>query len=137
LELLRNAATNEDPARVINIGSINGVQPPSFETYAYSASKAALHMLSRHLAIHLGREYITVNAVAPGSFDTKMMKHTITHFRDVLEASVPLGRIGRPEDMAGVCLWLSSRAGAYVNGSVIVVDGGRLDNAGFIGNSKL
>jgi NAD(P)-dependent dehydrogenase (short-subunit alcohol dehydrogenase family) len=124
LPLLETAATPDDPARVINIGSIDGIQVPILETYAYSTSKAALHHLTRHLARHLGRRNITVNAIAPGPFESKMMAETLRNFGDSIAASSPLDRIGRPDDMAGAAIYLSSRAGAYVTGAVIPVDGG-------------
>ncbi|KZO96262.1 NAD-binding protein, partial [Calocera viscosa TUFC12733] len=116
----------EDPARVINIGSINGERVPGMETYAYSASKAALHQLSRHLALRLGGEGITSNVLACGPFESKMMAHTLATAKDAIVSGVPLGRIGTPEDVAGACLFLSSRAGAFVTGATIAVDGGHL-----------
>jgi NAD(P)-dependent dehydrogenase (short-subunit alcohol dehydrogenase family) len=94
------------------------------ETYAYSASKAAVHHLTRVLAQRLAPQRITVNAVAPGPFESKMMAETLRSFGDVIKASCPLGRIGEPEDMAGVAIYLASRAGAYLTGAVIPVDGG-------------
>jgi len=124
LPLLTQAARPGDPARVINIGSIDGIRVPLLETYAYSASKAAVHHLTRVLAQQLARRGITVNAVAPGPFESKMMAATLDRFRDAIVASCPLGRIGEPEDMAGVAIYLASRAGAYVTGTVIPVDGG-------------
>jgi len=126
LPLLEKAATDEDPARVINIGSIDGIQIPSLETYAYSSSKAAVHQLSKVLANQLAPRKITVNAVAPGPFESKMMAETLRNFGDAIVQSCPLKRIGTPEDMAGVAIYLSSRAGAYVTGTVIPVDGGIL-----------
>ncbi len=123
---LRAAASIEDPARVINIGSINGLQPPPVENYSYSASKAAVHMLTRHLAKRLAAEHITVNAIAPGPFETKMLAYALDDpdMRDALESNVPLGRIGRADDVAGLTLFLASRAGAYLTGTVIPLDGG-------------
>ena len=123
LPQLRAASAPGDPARVINIGSIDGLGVPLLETYAYSTSKAALHHLTRHLARRLAPE-ITVNAVAPGPFESKMMAVTLERFGDAIRSSNPLRRIGEPEDMAGVALYLASRAGAYVNAAVIPVDGG-------------
>jgi NAD(P)-dependent dehydrogenase (short-subunit alcohol dehydrogenase family) len=122
--LLEAAARPGDPARVINIGSIDGLRVPAFETYAYSASKAAVHHLSRVLAQHLSGRNITVNAIAPGPFESKMMEATLDAFGDVIREQCPLGRIGEPEDMAGAAIYLASRAGAYVTGQVIAVDGG-------------
>ncbi|MEI8239899.1 MAG: glucose 1-dehydrogenase [Actinomycetota bacterium] len=121
---LRAAATFDDPARVINIGSIDGLHVNPMDTYSYSASKAAVHHLTRALAKKLGPEHITVNAVAPGPFESKMMAATLAAFGDNIAKSSPLGRIGRPDDMAGVAVFLSSRAGSYITGAVIPVDGG-------------
>ncbi|MFV0316084.1 MAG: SDR family NAD(P)-dependent oxidoreductase [Microthrixaceae bacterium] len=123
LPLLRSAGTADEPARVINIGSINGIEPPILETYSYSASKAAVHMLTRHLAAQLAPQ-ITVNAVAPGAFPSKMMRETLETFGEQIAASTPLKRVGRPDDMAGVTRFLASRAGAFLTGAVIPVDGG-------------
>jgi len=122
--LLEAAASPQDPARVINIGSIDGIKVPLLETYAYSSSKAALHHLTRVLARRFAPRHVTVNAVAPGPFESKMMAATLDRFRDAIVGSCPLGRIGEPEDMAGVAIYLASRAGAYVTGAVIPVDGG-------------
>jgi len=123
---LEKGAQPGDPARVINIGSIDGIQIPLLETYAYSASKAAVHHLTRVLARQLASRNITVNAVAPGPFESKMMAETLKNFRDAIVAACPLGRIGEPADMAGIAIYLASRAGAYVTGTVIPVDGGIL-----------
>ena len=123
LPLLERAVRPGDPARVINVGSIDGLRVPMLETYAYSASKAAVHHLTRALAVRLAPR-VTVNAIAPGPFDSKMMHETLERFRDAIVGSCPLGRIGEPEDMAGVAIYLASRAGAYVTGAVIPVDGG-------------
>jgi NAD(P)-dependent dehydrogenase (short-subunit alcohol dehydrogenase family) len=122
--LLEKAASDDDPARVINIGSIDGLQAPALETYAYSSSKAAVHHMTRVLAHKLAPKRITVNAIAPGPFESKMMEATLQRFGDSIRASCPLGRIGRPDDMAGAAIFLSSRAGAYLTGAVIPVDGG-------------
>jgi len=122
--LLEKGVREGDPARVINIGSIDGIQAPVLETYAYSASKAAVHHLTRVLATKLAPRKITVNAVAPGPFQSKMMAATLENFKDAIVQSCPMKRIGEPEDMAGVAIYLASRAGAYVTGTVIPVDGG-------------
>jgi NAD(P)-dependent dehydrogenase (short-subunit alcohol dehydrogenase family) len=126
LPMLEAAATPDDPARVINIGSIDGLHVNPMPHFPYSASKAALHHLTRHLARELGPRHITVNAVAPGPFESKMMAFALDdpELRAAVAASSPLGRIGRPDDMAGVAVYLASRAGAYVTGAVIPVDGG-------------
>lgn len=124
LPMLRAAGTHVDPARVINIGSIDGLHVPGLDTYAYSSSKAGVHHLTRVLARRLAGEHITVNAVAPGPFESKMMHETLKVFGDAIKMACPRGRIGEPEDMAGVAIYLASRAGAYVTGTVIPVDGG-------------
>ncbi|GAA3731888.1 SDR family oxidoreductase [Plantactinospora mayteni] len=126
LPALRASASADEPARVINIGSIDGIRVPWMEVYAYSATKAAVHMLTRSLAHQLAPEHITVNAIAPGPFESKMMAFALDDpaTRATIEHQVPLGRIGRPDDMAGAAIYLASRAGAYLTGAVIPVDGG-------------
>lgn len=124
LPLLEKAATPADPARVINVGSIDGLKAPFLETYAYPPSKAAVHHMTRDLAVKLAGKYITVNAIAPGPFESQMTKWMLDNFRNKFEQTCPLRRIGCPSDMAGVAIYLASRAGAYVNGVVIPVDGG-------------
>ncbi|MEX2333158.1 MAG: SDR family oxidoreductase [Pseudohongiella sp.] len=127
LPLLGLAATAQDPARVINIGSMDGLQVPVVQrvpTFAYSASKAALHHLTRTLAVDLGPRHITVNAVAPGFFQSRMTDYVLREFGDDIAADSPMGRAGEPEEIAGVLVYLASRAGAYTNGAVIPVDGG-------------
>jgi NAD(P)-dependent dehydrogenase (short-subunit alcohol dehydrogenase family) len=126
LPLLQKAASDDDPARVINVGSIDGLHVNPMPHYPYSASKAGIHHLTRVLAREMGPRRITVNAVAPGPFESKMMAFALDdpEVRQAIADGNPLGRIGRPDDMAGVAVWLSSRAGSYVNGAVIPVDGG-------------
>jgi NAD(P)-dependent dehydrogenase (short-subunit alcohol dehydrogenase family) len=126
LDLLRASASTDDPARVINIGSVDGIRAPMMESYAYSASKAAVHQLTRHLAKRLAAEQITVNAIAPGPFESRMTAFMLDNpeTRAVVEQTVPLGRIGRPDDIVGTTLFLASRAGSYLTGTVIPVDGG-------------
>jgi NAD(P)-dependent dehydrogenase (short-subunit alcohol dehydrogenase family) len=117
------ARRDDDPARVLNIGSVAGLRPQMLEAYAYASSKAALHHLTMHLARAFGPE-ITVNALALGPFESKMMETTLAVFGDTVARAVPLKRIGRPDDVAGAALFLTSRAGSYVTGAVIPVEGG-------------
>jgi NAD(P)-dependent dehydrogenase (short-subunit alcohol dehydrogenase family) len=126
LGLLRAAGTAEDPARVVNIGSVDGLSVPALESFAYSASKAGVHMLTRHLARRLVGEHINVNAIAPGLFPSKMTAFMFAS--PELEAGllerIPMRRAGTEEDIAGTVIFLASRAGAYVTGAVIPVSGG-------------
>jgi NAD(P)-dependent dehydrogenase (short-subunit alcohol dehydrogenase family) len=126
LPLLRAAASPDDPARVINVGSIDGLTTSSTHHYAYSSSKAGVHMLTQHLARELAAESITVNALAPGPFQSKMMAWALDDPQDRanVAARVPLGRIGHPDDVAGATIYLSSAAGRYVTGVIIPIDGG-------------
>ena len=127
LPLLQRAGTAEDPARVINIGSMDGIHVPVVQrqaTFAYSASKAAVHHLTRTLAVELAPRHITVNAVAPGFFESRMTDYILSNFQADIEDDCPLARIGKPEEIVGVLIYLASRAGAYTNGAVIPVDGG-------------
>jgi NAD(P)-dependent dehydrogenase (short-subunit alcohol dehydrogenase family) len=126
LPALRTTATEADPARVINIGSIDGIRAPALENYSYSASKAAVHMLTRHLAKRLASEHITVNAIAPGPFETKMTAFMFAtpESREMIQGAVPLARAGRPDDAVGLTTFLASRAGSYLTGTVIPLDGG-------------
>lgn len=126
LEPLRRAAAADDPARVVNIGSLAGHRVTEVENYPYSATKAAVHMLTRHLAGRLAGEHITVNAVAPGYFPSRMSAFALDDeaTRAELLSTVPLGRTGTPEDIVGAVQFLASRAGAYLTGSVLEVDGG-------------
>jgi len=124
LPQLRAAGDAVDPARVINIGSIDGLHVPGLETFAYSSSKAGVHHLTRVLARRLAGENINVNAIAPGPFESKMMAETLRSFGEAIKAACPRGRIGEPEDMAGTAIFLASRASAYITGAVLPVDGG-------------
>jgi NAD(P)-dependent dehydrogenase (short-subunit alcohol dehydrogenase family) len=124
LPLLRAGARQRDPARIINIGSIDGFRVTEFETYADTASKAAVHHLTRVLAQRLGRDNVTVNAIAPGPFASKMTAVMLDEQGELMRRKSPLGRIGEPDDMAGIAVFLASRASAFVTGQVIAVDGG-------------
>jgi 2-deoxy-D-gluconate 3-dehydrogenase len=131
LPLLEAGATADDPARVINIGSIDGIKPPVFETYSYGPSKAAVHALTRQLGGQLAPRNIIVNAIAPGPFPTWMLSTGVGTGGDVdgtdwdaVGRGTPRGRVGTPEDIAGLAIFLSSRAGAFTVGDVITCDGG-------------
>ncbi|AKI00646.1 dehydrogenase of unknown specificity, short-chain alcohol dehydrogenase like [Hoeflea sp. IMCC20628] len=124
--LLLAAASDTDPARVINLGSIMGTQPAADGAYSYSASKAAVHHLTKILAEELATQRVTVNAFAPGPFQSRMTAFATTSDEQVdkVGAGVPLGRIGAPDDVAGATIYLCSRAGAYVTGAILPIDGG-------------
>jgi NAD(P)-dependent dehydrogenase (short-subunit alcohol dehydrogenase family) len=125
LPLLEAGASAEDPARIINVGSIDGFHIPKHETYAYTSSKAALHQLTRHLAAQLAPRHIVANVIAPGMFPSKMMAGTLERkgMESVVEP-IPLKRLTADSDMAGAAIYLASKAGAYVTGAVLPVDGG-------------
>jgi 2-deoxy-D-gluconate 3-dehydrogenase len=130
LPLLEARADAEDPSRVINIGSVDGIKTPAFDTFSYGPSKAAVHHLTRNLAAHLTRRNILCNAIAPGPFPTWMLSTGVGGGGDLdIDWSLvgehnPRGRVGTPEDIAGLAIFLSSRAGAYTVGEVITCDGG-------------
>jgi NAD(P)-dependent dehydrogenase (short-subunit alcohol dehydrogenase family) len=124
---LVKSSTDDDPGRIINIGSMDGLHVPIVQrvpTFAYSASKAALHHLTKALAVDLAPKRITVNAVAPGFFESRMTEYVFKHFIADIEDDCPLHRVGQPEELVGIVAYLASRAGAYTNGAVIPVDGG-------------
>lgn len=125
MPLIDNAASPDEPARIINIGSIDAFHVPHHETYAYTSSKAATHQLSRHLAAQLASRHITVNVIAPGLFKSKMLAGTVqARGEEAVLAPVPLKRFARPSDLAGAALYLASSAGSFVTGAVLPVDGG-------------
>lgn len=132
LPALRADATPADPARVIMVGSVHGILAPMIDNWAYSASKAAIHHLARHLAVHLAPDHVTVNVVAPGAFETRM---TEPYFGDdvgraAVTDRVPVGRLGSASDIAGAILHLAGPAGAYITGSVLPIDGGLTSRGG-------
>ncbi|MEO0983140.1 MAG: SDR family oxidoreductase [Pseudomonadota bacterium] len=129
--LLRAAASADSPARVINIGSIDGLKTAAFDTFSYGASKAAVHHLTRFMAAHLTKENILFNAIAPGPFPTWMLSTGVGFGGDTegvdwdaVGRGNPSGRVGTPEDIAGLAIFLCSRAGQYVVGQTIACDGG-------------
>ncbi len=130
LPMLEAAAGDNDPARIINVGSVDGINVNRLPTFSYGPSKAAVHHLTRVLAAHLADRRITVNAIAPGPFPSKMMAATLDRFGDQIREGVPLKRIGEPGDMAGAAIYLASKASNYVTGVVIPVDGGITGCAG-------
>ncbi len=130
LPCLRAAGNHDDPARVINISSINGLANPMLPVYAYAASKAAVIHMTRHMAADLVRENINVNGIAPGIFRSKMTAGLLDQLEDELLKKTPRGRFGAPEDMAGTAIYLSSRASAWVVGHTVVLDGGIIAAAG-------
>ena len=130
LPLLEKFASAEDPARIVNVGSIDGLHVNRLPTYSYGPSKAAVHHLTRILAAHLAQRNITANAIAPGPFPSKMMAATLQQYGEQIRSNVPLGRIGQAQDMAGTAIYLVSKAASYVTGTVIPVDGGITGCAG-------
>ncbi len=124
LDLLRAAGEPDRPARVINIGSVDGIQVPMLESYAYSTSKAAVHQLTRHLGSRLARDHITCNAIAPGLFPSKMTKFIFDSAGDQIAENTPLGRNGQQDDIAGAAIYLASPAANWVTGVILPVDGG-------------
>ena len=131
LPLLEKAATHAEPARVINVGSIDGIKTPVFENFSYGPSKAAIHHLTRVLAAHLIKRHIIVNGIAPGPFPTWMLSTGVGGGGDVANTdweavgrANPSGRVGRAEDIAGLAIFLSSKASGFTVGDVISCDGG-------------
>jgi NAD(P)-dependent dehydrogenase (short-subunit alcohol dehydrogenase family) len=125
LPLLKSGAAAQNPARIVNIGSVDGLSPDSyFETVSYATSKAGLHFLTQVLAARLAKHHITVNAIAPGFFDTDMLIAVVSAEDPKMLERIPLGRVGVADDIAGVAVMLCARAGAHITGTVVPVDGG-------------
>jgi NAD(P)-dependent dehydrogenase (short-subunit alcohol dehydrogenase family) len=127
MPLLERAGSIDDPSRIINLGSVMGTQPLADDAYSYTASKAAVHHLTRTLAGEFAGRHVTVNAFAPGPFQSRMTAFATATDTQVQKvgARVPIGRIGRPDDIAGATLYLCSRAGSYVTGAILPIDGGQ------------
>ncbi|GAA0283408.1 SDR family oxidoreductase [Alteraurantiacibacter aestuarii] len=124
LPLLKAAASDADPARIVNVGSIGGLHIPGWEAHPYNVSKAAVHHLTRSLAKSLGPDRITVNAVAPGPFPSRLTDTGSDAVKASVATHIPLGRPGEADDVVGAIVFLASRAGAYVNGHTLPLDGG-------------
>jgi NAD(P)-dependent dehydrogenase (short-subunit alcohol dehydrogenase family) len=129
--LEKKSSQSGNPSSVIMIGSIDGIRTPILENYAYSASKAALHHLTKVLANKLSYKNITVNCIAPGPFESKMMAETLKKFQKQIVSGVPLARIGSEQDIIGTCIFLSSKASYWMTGNIIPLDGGILIKSGF------
>lgn len=124
LPLLEKAASLENPARIINIGSIDGIRVSTIPNSAYGMSKAAVHHLTKIISVKMAGKGITVNAIAPGPFPSKMTKSMLDSAQAMVEKANPMRRIGRAGDMGGIAVFLASDAGSFLNGTVIPVDGG-------------
>jgi NAD(P)-dependent dehydrogenase (short-subunit alcohol dehydrogenase family) len=126
LPLLQNAGTQENPARIINIGSVVGLVPQEAPTHAYDASKAAVHNLTKKFAADFAPKHITVNCLAPGFIPSRMSAGLKTWGGNAeeLSKSIPLGRMGSGDDMTGACIYFASRAGSWCTGTILNVDGG-------------
>ena len=124
MPLLEKAASIESPARLINIGSIDGLRVSTIDNSAYGMSKAAVHHLTKILAMKFKGKGITVNAIAPGPFPSKMTKSMLDQVQPMIEKANPMNRIGRAGDMGGIAVFLASDAWSYLNGAIIPVDGG-------------
>ncbi len=129
LPALKAAGSKDDPARVINIGSVNGLSYSGMNNYSYTASKAAIIHLTKHLAADLVKDNINVNGIAPGFFPSKMTAFVLDGHEEQAAAAIPRGRIGSPEDAAGTAIYLSSRASAWMTGNTMVLDGGQIISA--------
>jgi len=131
LPLLEKAASADDPARIINLGSVMGTSPIGAGAYSYAASKAAVHHLTRIIASEFAPKHITANAFAPGPFKSNMTAFALDDEGRAgsVAKTIPLGRLGAPEDVAGATLFLCGRGGAYTTGTIIPLDGGMATDA--------
>ena len=122
--LALSSKNQEDPSRIINIGSIDGIQVPLMPNFSYSISKAAVHHLTRVLAKEFVSKSVLVNAIAPGPFPSEMLGKALDYNYESVARANPRKRVGTYEDIAALCIFLSSRASAYLTGTVIPCDGG-------------
>jgi 2-deoxy-D-gluconate 3-dehydrogenase len=129
LPALREAGETDEPSRIVNIASVNGITHPRMNNYSYSASKAAVIQLTRHMAADLRPSNVNINGIAPGFFPSKMTKHVMEHEQQYSN-NLPARRIGELADVAGTAIYLCSRASNYVCGHTVVLDGGQVANAG-------
>ncbi len=130
LDLLKKNTSSDNPARIINIGSIDGINTPHYENYSYSVAKSAVHKLTSVVAAKLIEDNIICNAIAPGPFPSKMLGSAIEHDYSIISKKNPSRRIGTSEDIAGLAIFLASRAGQYTVGETITCDGGLVASAG-------
>ncbi|NKI16883.1 SDR family NAD(P)-dependent oxidoreductase [Spongiibacter sp. KMU-166] len=130
LPQLKAAGSKADPARVINIASINGITHPKLENYSYSASKAAVIQLTRHMAADLAKDNVNINGIAPGFFASKLTAYIVDEESVTAPTHIPRGRLGQAEDIAGTAIYLASRASAWMCGHTLVLDGGSVAHAG-------
>ena len=130
LPMLKKNAIRESPSKVINVGSIDGINTPTYENYSYSVSKAAVHKLTKTLASKLIKSNIVCNAIAPGPFPSKMLGSAVAHDYTIISKKNPSSRVGLPEDIGGATIYLGSKASNYVVGETIICDGGLIASAG-------
>lgn len=130
LNVLKKNKNSENLGRVINIGSIDGINTPFYENYSYSVAKAAVHKLTSVLAAKLIKNNIICNAIAPGPFPSQMLGSAVEHDYSIISKKNPSGRVGAPEDIAGIAIFLASKAGEYTVGETITCDGGLITSAG-------
>ena len=130
LSMLKKKCNTENPSRIINIGSIDGINTPFYENYSYSVAKSAVHKLTSVMAAKLIKENIICNAIAPGPFPSKMLGTALDHDYTTVSKKNPSGRVGRAEDIAGLAIFLASNAGQFTVGETITCDGGLVASAG-------